>query len=465
MLRPVAPGPIRHPDAPRGTPGYADIPARNRRQAAATADSDPPFPYHAAFTQPPRRHPWSAALREYLTLPRTVHVLCLGILINRAGTLLVPFLTLYLQSRLGLGIETATRVMGAYGAGALVAAVAGGHLADRYGRKRVMVGSLAGGAAILSVFPLLHSSWQVAAGLFLFAMIGEMYRPATQAMIADLVEPARRPAAYALLYVAVNLGFAIAPVIGGLLASASFRWLCWVDALTNGAYALLLAFLVRETRPAAAAAGEAPAPERVGLGAALRVIARDGTMLAFCAGIVLVGLSFMQIASTFPLYLGQLGIGAKQYGRIIAVNGLMITLLQLPFAALVSRWRRDLVMIASGVVLGVGFFLNAFAHTPWQFAAVVVVWTLGEMLNAVFAPTIVSELAPPSMRGRYMGVFTMCFSSAAMFGAPLGGVVLARGGGLALWTAALLLGLGAAGFSALAGPGIRRRTSASAQAI
>ena len=312
-------------------------------------------------------------MREYLTLPRTVHVLCLGILINRAGTLLVPFLTLYLQSRLGLGIETATRVMGAYGAGALVAAVAGGHLADRFGRKRVMVGSLAGGAAILSVFPLLQSSWQVAAGLFVFAMIGEMYRPATQAMIADLVEPSRRPAAYALLYVAVNLGFAIAPVIGGLLASASFRWLCWVDALTNGAYAVLLAAMVRETRPGAAAdpaadpaaGGGEPPHEHVGLGAALRAISRDGTMLAFCAGIVLVGLSFMQIASTFPLYLGQLGIGAKQYGRIIAVNGLMITLLQLPFAALVSRWRRDLVMIASGVVLGVGFFLNAFARTPW----------------------------------------------------------------------------------------------------
>lgn len=411
-------------------------------------------------------------LRQYLTLPRTVHILCLGVLINRAGTMLVPFLTLYLQSRIGLGIETATRVMGAYGAGALVAAILGGHLADRFGRKRVMVGSLVGGAAILAVFPFLQSSWQVAAGLFAFAMVGEMYRPATQAMIADLVEPERRPAAFALMYVAVNLGFAIAPVIGGLLAASSFRWLCWVDGLTNAAYALILLVMVRETRPVPGAArgtdggrtGAAPAAEnRVSTGDAIRAISRDGTMLAFCAGIVLVGLSFMQIASTFPLYLGQLGIDAKQYGRIIAVNGLMITVLQLPFTSLVSHWRRDLVMIASGVVLGVGFFLNAFAQTPWQFTAVVVVWTLGEMLNAVFAPTIVSDLAPPALRGRYMGVFTMCYSSAAMFGAPLGGMVLARGGGLALWTAVLLMGLGAAAFSAVAAPGIRRRTGAGAQ--
>ncbi len=423
-----------------------------------------------------------ALMRTYLTLPRTVHVLCLGVLINRAGTLLVPFLTLYLKGRLGLDVETATRVMGAYGAGALLAAVLGGHLADHFGRKRVMMGSLLGGAAVLAVFPRLDTAWEVAGGLFVFALVGEMYRPATQAMIADLVAPARRPQAYALMYVAVNLGFTIAPVLGGLLAAASFRWLCWVDALTATAYAVLLRLAVRETRPGGMPAGGHPDPggrildpqadphagpsadPRVGTRAALRAIAGDGTMLAFCAGIVLVGLSFMQINSTFPLYLAQLGIGAKPYGRILAVNGLMITLLQLPFSALVSRWRRDLVMVASGLVLGLGFYLNIFARTPWQFAAVVVVWTLGEMLNAVFAPTIVSDLAPPALRGRYMGVFTMSFSSAAMFGAPLGGLVLARGGGRALWTAVLLLGLGAAACSALAGPGIRRRASLAAAA-
>ena len=399
-------------------------------------------------------------MRQYLSLPRTVHILCLGVLINRAGTLLVPFLTLYLQSRLGLGIETATRILGAYGAGALVAAVVGGHLADRIGRKRVMVGSLAGGAAVLSVFPLLHSPWQVAAGLFVFAMIGEMYRPATQAMIADLVAPERRPQAYALMYVAVNLGFAIAPVIGGLLAATSFRWLCWVDALTAAAFAAILLVMVHETRPMAPdSSGGREAPEaHIGWRAALVIIGRDRTMLAFCAGIVLIGLSYMQVASTFPLYLGQLGIDAGQYGRIIAINGIMITCLQLPFSSLAGRWRRDWMMVASGIVLGGGFFLNAFARTPLQFALVVVVWTFGEMMNAVFAPTIVSELAPVAMRGRYMGAFSMCFSSAAMFGAPLGGIVLARGGGQALWTAVLLLGLGAAGFSLLAGPGIRRRT-------
>lgn len=396
-------------------------------------------------------------MRAYLSLPRAVHILCVGTLINRAGTLLVPFLTLYLHSRLGLGIESATRILGAYGAGALVAAIVGGQLADRFGRKRVMVGSLLGGAAVLAVFPLLDAPGLVAAGLFVFAVVGEMYRPATQAMIADLVEPARRPQAFALMYVAINLGFVIAPVVGGMLAATSFRWLCWVDALTAATFALVLLVMVRETRPGPDQAAS-DRSDSVSWRTALGVIARDRTMLAFCAGIVLIGLIFMQVASTFPLYLGQLGIDARIYGRIIAVNGLMITVLQLPFAALAGGWRRDRMLIASGLVMGAGFYLNVFAQTPLQFAAVVVVWTLGEMMNAVFAPTIVSDLAPAALRGRYMGLFSMCFSSAAMFGAPLGGIVLERGGGRALWTAVLLAGMAAAAFSALAARGIRRRS-------
>jgi MFS family permease len=120
--------------------------------------------------------------------------------------------------------------------------------------------------------------------------------------------------------------------------------------------------------------------------------------------------------------------------------------------------RRDRVVVAGALIMGTGFFLNAFARTPLQFSLIVIVWTLGEMLHAAFASTIVSELAPSPLRGRYMGLFTMSFSSASMFGAPLGGIVLARSGGRALWTAILLLGMVAATLFALAGRGIRRRT-------
>ena len=139
-------------------------------------------------------------MNKYLTLPRTVHVLCVGILINRAGTLLVPFLTLYLQSRMGLGIETATRILGAYGAGALVAALVGGQLADHFGRKRVMVGSLAGGAAVLALFPLLQDVYK--------RQIYDMAREgkSAQEILAFIGESARRRFDRHLANALMNLG-------------------------------------------------------------------------------------------------------------------------------------------------------------------------------------------------------------------------------------------------------------------
>jgi MFS family permease len=414
-------------------------------------------------------------LRSYLSLPRSVHVLCVGTLINRAGTLLMLFLALYLQSELDLSIETITRIMGTFGLGAIGAALVGGHLADVMGRKRVMVGSLAGAAVVLGCFPLLRSPVAVVGGLLLLAFIGEMYRPATQAMIADLVEPQIRPRAFTLLYVSVNLGFGIAPLVGGLIAKVGFRWLCWVDGLTSGVYALIVLLLIHETQRApvplanervAAGAQEhqalrpaADAAATVTARAAARHILHDGTMLAFAGSTFLMAMCFMQSFSTFPLFLRQRGIDAAGFGRILSLNGFMITFLQLPLTHLLERRRRDLVAVAGMLLIGAGFGLNAVAHGARQFAGAVAVWTFGEMLHASVAPTIVSELSPPSLRGRYMGVFGMCFSIANMLAAPLGGIILARHGGKGLWGAMFGLAVGGALLCALAGPGIVRRAS------
>jgi len=96
----------------------------------------------------------SSKLRPYLELPRAVHILCLGALVNRAGTMLIPFLTLYLRSELGYSVSQATSIVASYGVGALLAAVLGGYAADRLGRRRVMLVALVGGAVLLGLWSL-----------------------------------------------------------------------------------------------------------------------------------------------------------------------------------------------------------------------------------------------------------------------------------------------------------------------
>jgi MFS family permease len=389
--------------------------------------------------------------KQYRELPRAVHVLCFGTLINRAGSFFVVFLTIYLSEQLGFGITFATRCMGIFGAGSIVASLLGGHLADYYGRRVVMLVSLFGGAAILALFGSLQSRATIMVAIFCYAVLINAYRPAASAMIGDLVGPKQRPHAFRLMYVAINLGFACGAAVGGKLASHSFSLLFWGDALTTSIYAFIILLAVAETLPARSPLAVAVEPNGSGdsaeptisAGQAALHVVRDWPFVLFCTCTILVGAVFVQSFSTLPIFLQSLRIKAETYGYVISLNGLLIVLLQLPLTAVLCRFDRMKIIIVGTMTIGAGFCLNALASHPWHFAGAVAVWTLGEMMQFPFTSAVVADLAPLSLRGRYMGVFNMSFATAMMLGPPLGGEVLARLGADALW-------FGGAGVAAMA---------------
>ncbi|MBN2563612.1 MAG: MFS transporter [Phycisphaerae bacterium] len=440
--------------------------------------------------------------KDYANLPRSIHILCLGSFVNRAGTFVVIFLTLYLKTELELGVTFATRAMGLFGLGAIIAALVGGHLADKIGRRTVMLASLFGGAAILMVFSFVRTPSVVMLMVLLFSLVAEMYRPAAAAMIADLVAPRQRPHAFGLMYVSINLGFAVGAYVGGIIAEYDFHWLFWGDALTSSIYGLIIVATIRESMPSrhpsvrlaedqpvaqaakdgstlsnplddastsdpagiqpitdahatdARAGIPSPAPSRrefpaaesgeIPLGAAAKHIITHYPFVIYCLATFLLALVFMQALSTFPLYLEHLGFTAKDYGsKVIFLNGLLIVCLQLPLTSFLKRFDRGTIVVAGAVVQAVGFGLIGLAATLWQFALTVVVWTMGEMMMAPFSFAIVSDFAPTPLRARYMGVFNMSFSSSMMLGAPIGGEVLGhpRLGGPYLWAGSFLVAM------------------------
>jgi len=393
---------------------------------------------------------------QYIKLPRAIHILCLGAFINRAGAFLVPFLTIYLQKELNLDVGFATRAIGVYGFGAVVASLCGGHLADAIGRRTVMLMSLLCGAAVLIVFGYFTSPWAIMGALLAFAVLAEMYRPAASAMIADLVEPETRPAAFGLMYVAINLGFSVAAFVGGMVATYSFQWLFWGDALTATVFAAIILFTLSETLPprgktrAAPAGVDAAGPpqghewDEVSIRDAIKHILTDWTFLTYWLASFLLTVMYMQSFSTFPLYLQTLGIREDVYGRIIALNGIMIVVLQLPVTSIITRLPRGPMVSLSAVVTAIGFGLMAPAVAVWHFVATTAIWTLGEIMNAPLMYSIVSDLAPVRLRARYMGAFGVCFSGAMMIGAPVGGAVMSSFGGKWLWGGSALIGLLAA---------------------
>ena len=396
---------------------------------------------------------------EYLRLPRAVHILCLGTFINRAGTFVVVFLTLYIKEHLHFSTEFATLTMGAFGLGAFGAALVGGQLADAIGRRVVMLFALFGGAAFLVFLPLVTNRWSFLASIIGFAFVADMYRPAASAMIADLVEPARRPHAYGLMYLSINLGFSIAPLVGGWLAVYSYRMLFWADAVTTVCYAAIILFAIAETLPSKQARGEdrdahEPVTAETLQGNWLTDLGRmahDRLFVTFAIATLFLALVFMQSFSTFPLYLEKLGFDTETYGRIIAVNGFMIVFFQMLVTSIVTRFHRGGVIVAAALLTGIGFGLKGVVDTALLFAVTVAVWTMGEIMLAPLMPSIVSDLAPVRMRARYMGVLSMCHSGGNTIGAPLGGLILARAGAGWLWGGCLAVGLLAAtGYAVIA---------------
>ena len=371
-------------------------------------------------------------LRNYIELPRQVHLLCLGALINRAGSFVLVFLTIYLSEQLGFGIGFATGCLGIFGVCAMLAAIVGGQLADKWGRRPVLLVAIFGGSLTLLTMSQAQDRWSLMVLIGLFALLNEMYRPAASAMIGDLTRPPQRPHAFSLMYVAINLGFAIAPPLGGWLSERSWQMLFVCDAATAAAFGTLILFACRETAPEVDA--EEPS---VSAGSFVGVVLRDSRFLLFCLATLLVAVVYLQGMSTLPIHIRSLGFSNADYGKLIAINGILIVILQLPLTHALNRFNRLVVILVGGVLVAAGFGLTGFASSMWMFAVSIAVWTLGEIMQAAFNQAVVAELAPAQMRARYFGCFSMTFSLSLSIGAPLGGFVLERYGARYLWNGCL----------------------------
>ena len=377
---------------------------------------------------------------DFRGLPRPFWVLFAGTLVNRVGGFVLVFLAIYLTEVRGLTSAHAGAIISAYGLGAIGSGPLGGALSDRIGRRPTLVASLIAGGASMLVLGLVTRTATMTAAAAATGLLYEMYRPVVSATVADVVLAEDRPRAYGLMYWAVNVGASVAPLLGGLVAAHSYRALFAADAATTAMYGVILWAALPETRPGASAEGDA------GRGGA-RAILRDYVFLAVCLLTLASSIVFFQSFVGLPIDMRAHGISASGFGALIALNGLLIVVLQ-PFASDVIRDRsRPSVLALASLLLGVGFGMNAWiGSAPW-YAASIAVWTLGEILFAPAATSLVADLAPPPLRGRYQGAFAMAFTGAFAAAPAVGGYVIAHAGVRWLWIDCLATGLAvAAGF-------------------
>jgi MFS family permease len=371
--------------------------------------------------------------RRHAQLPRPFWYLFYGVIINRVGAFMLPFLALYLIRR-GLSPAQAGTIVACYGIGTTTSAIGGGTLADRWGRRPTMVASLLASAALTAPLGWVTQPVPLATLAIVLGLTANVYRPAANAAIADLVPPAERVRAFGLLYWAENLGFSAAALTGGLIASHSFALLFVADGTTSAIFAVVIARGLRGGRLLVPANSGG---DRGGLAAVLR----DRVFLAFVALTLAFMWIYFQTSVGLPVAMAQAGLGPARYGLVLAANGVTVVAFQPAVNLVIRRMNKGHALAAAAVLLGAGFGMLAWVHGLPMFAMAIVVLTLGEIIYSSAAPALIADLSPAALRGRYQGVWGASIGLAAITGPAIGGMLIGDLGVAWLWHVCLGLGL------------------------
>lgn len=377
-------------------------------------------------------NPW----KSLKGLPHDMWVLFFTSLINRSGTMVLPFLTLYLTKKVGTTPAEAGFALLIYGIAAFISAPVTGKIADKVGSLKVMKFSLFGSGVIFILYSFIENYYLILIASLFLAAVNESFRPANLSMISELVEPTQRRVAFALNRLAINAGMSIGPVIGGFLSLIDFHFLFYANALSAIASGIYLSS-VKWTSLQAPVKHSSSETEKIKFS-----ILSDRAFLFFLVAVIPVNLVFFQHIGALPLYIvDELGFTTAAFGLLSAVNTVMIIFLEVPINDYLSSISYKRSMIAGALLAAIGFGLFAVAHTIIPLIAAIVIFTFGEMIFFPVTAAYTSEAAPENRKGEYMGYYQMTFSFAFSAGPWLGTVVFQNFGSKILWIAAFAFGL------------------------
>lgn len=394
--------------------------------------------------------PATPSLRANLrVMPRSAWVLFAGSFVNRLGTFVLPFLTLYLTQG-GFSAAQAGVAIACYGLGGLVSQVGGGLVADRIGRRNAIAVSMFGAAALTLALWRATSLATIYPITFALAAFAELYRPASGALIADLLPAEQRVTAFTLYRLTVNVGWAVGLAIGGFLAESNFAFAFVGDAITSASFGVIaLVALPHGTRTTK--------HEERHLSTARATIVADRGFLLFLAAVLTTGVVYSQNVSTLPLEVRDAGYGAATYGLLQAMNGTIVVLFELVVISWTQRFARFRMIALGNLLIGLGFASLLLVASLPGFVVFILVWTLGEMIESPLAAAVAADRAPEHARGRYQSAFGSMFGLAWMLG-PVLGTTIYQSSPNALWLACGILGVVSAWLALVAGrrPGPRQ---------
>lgn len=355
----------------------------------------------------------------YTGLTRRMWLLAVVMLINRSGTMVLAFMTLYI-SHIGYSTKQAGFVVAVYGIGSLTGAFIGGKISDRFGFYYTQFFSLLCGGLLFIILGQMQSYVSICVCTFFLSLVNESFRPANATAIAHYSTPQNRTQAFSIVRLAINLGWGIGGALGGFLASVNYHLLFWVDGATNICAALLLLWILPKV--------SLTQQQNSGKATVEKVKAKppyaDKTFLYFIGLQVLFAICFFQLFTTIPLYFKEgLFINEFWIGILMALNGIIIALFEMVLVFKLEGWRPYLRLMAYGsVIMSIAFFmLNLpFIHGFGVAVLSILLITIAEMVAMPFMNSYYISRSTAGNRGQYAAYYTMAWSAAQVIGSTSG---------------------------------------------
>lgn len=382
------------------------------------------------------KHIYRSYIGSFSGLRREVWLLALITFINRAGTMVIPFLSLYLTKSRGFSLEEVGWILTFFGLGSVAGSWLGGKLTDAIGHYKTMAGSLLLSALFFILLQFPTSFWGICLGIFLVMLVADAFRPAVFVAINAYSKPENRTRSITLIRLAINLGFSAGPALGGLIiAGAGYSGLFWVDGITCFLAGILLLKLLHPKKALQNPAEIVLQP---------KAVLKDRPYVIFIMAMILFGFIFIQYFSTMPLYYAErYYLTEFKIGLLLGLNGFLIFLLEMPLIKfLEGKARSHLYHVITGSIL-VGLSFLLINLTGWVGILLIAMFflTLGEMIAFPFSNSFALKRAEGGKQGSYMALYSIAFSISHIFGHNTGMQLIGKFGYEATWYVMLILSL------------------------